>query len=457
LVLARVKPKFRFVDLFAGIGGFHHAMASLGGRCVLACELDQACQAVYRASFPELPADRLVSDIRAITRVADGGPRPAREIAALVPDHEVLCAGFPCQPFSKSGWQLGVRDRTRGTLFFEIMEIVSAKRPAYLVLENVRNLAGPRHRDTWRTIIESLREAGYRVADEPVVLSPHLIPPDRGGAPQVRDRVFILCERAGDDRRDLVSAPLLARGQFAREWSPDSWRIAKVLEPDRHVRDIERYRLSENELAWEAFVRELPLESLPGFPLWAFAFRRRVEIPRNAPDWERSFLTKNSQLYRDHVAFIDHWLARRWGPRGERVEQFPLSRQKLEWQARKTHPTRDGRTLRDLVLQFRPSGIRVKPATYLPALVAITQTSVVGPEVARGIKEFRRLTPREAAHLQGIPPAAFERAQVTDKDAYRQLGNAVNVGVARLAAQQLMHRRAASMVEAQQELPLLNS
>ena len=435
------KP-FRFIDLFAGIGGFHHALESLGGRCVLAVEIDEECRQVYRASFPAMKPRQIVEDIRSLTCATEGEPLDLDEIDRLVPDHSVLCAGFPCQPFSKSGAQQGTRDQTRGTLFFDIMEIIRAKEPRFVVLENVRNLAGPRHKDTWRIIIENLREAGYRVCDEPVVLSPHLIPPEMGGAPQVRDRVFILGEYVGHGvTRGGCSPPLLSRQQFLDDWDPHQWKIRDILLPDYKIRNVADYRLSEQEqtwlAAWDFFVREIDEDNLPGFPIWADRFAMKPEIPADTPDWKANFLRKNSAFYRQHKKFIDRWKKMRWGPLNMTVPEFPFSRRFFEWQARRTHPTREGRTIEDLVIQMRPSGIRVKPPSYVPALVAITQTSIVGPRVRRGIREYRKLTPQEAAQLQGIPGEVFSAAGVTDKAAYKQLGNAVNVGVARLVTEVL--------------------
>lgn len=440
-----VARSFRFVDLFAGIGGFHHALSSLGGRCVLACELDDECRQVYRASFPNLPANRLIENIRNITRVDvddEKSARSAKEIDRLVPDHDVLCGGFPCQPFSKSGAQMGVRDRTRGTLFYDILEILRAKQPRYVMLENVRNLTGPRHRDTWATIVRSLRETGYMVSDEPVVLSPHLIPPDHGGAPQVRDRVFILGEFVGPKAIGERPNPLLHRNYFP-DWDPDRWRVSDLLLSDSAIPNVADYRVRAVERAWldawDEFVRVIPSDTLPGFPIWVDAFVIRPKLADGMPDWERNFREKNAAFYRDHRHVIDNWLGTRWGPERQTVRDFPRSRQAFEWQARKAHPTRKGRTIQDLVVQMRPSGIRVKPPTYLPALVAITQTSIIGPKVGK-LREYRKLTPAEAAKLQGIPPDTFAQARIDDRAAYKQLGNGVNVGVVTLAAKALMGR-----------------
>ena len=436
---------FRFVDLFCGVGGFHHALEGLGGECVFACEIDDDCRRVYREAFPQLPADRFVSNIRDITRRdprVESTARSEVEISRLVPDHEVLCGGFPCQPFSKSGSQQGIKDKTRGTLFHDIMEIVRAKKPRYVILENVRNLAGPRHSATWRLIVDSFRQCNYRIADNPVVLSPHLIPPAMGGTPQVRERVFILAELVGGASPVslIADAPISRKAFF--NWNPDRWRISKYLTPDNAIRDVGKFRLSAHEHAWidawDAFARHFSRHALPGFPIWVEAFRARPRMPADTPTWKRDFILKNAAFYREHKPFIDRWLSRTWGADKKAVEEFPASRQKFEWQARKSVTRRGTPTLRNLVIQLRPSGIRVKPPTYLPALVAITQTSIVGPGVAAGIDDFRRLTPTEAAALQGIPFDAFERSGVPDRVVYRQLGNAVSVGAVRCAFQALV-------------------
>jgi DNA (cytosine-5)-methyltransferase 1 len=445
--------RFRFIDLFAGVGGFHHALAGLGGRCELAVELDDEARRVYRASFPEMGQDQVVADIRSLTRTRphpDSDELSPEQIREIVPEHDVLCAGFPCQPFSKSGFQKGVRDKTRGTLFFDVMSIVLAREPEFVILENVRNLAGPRHVDTWNTIVESLREAGYRVAGEPLVMSPHLLSREDGGAPQVRDRVFVLARRVrpGAPEEARIGEVLLPRAP-SDGWSPDRWTVQEILSP---TTDCEVYGLRDSErtwlAAWQAFVQGIPEDALPGFPIWVDAFKAdpSADIHDDTPAWKADFLKKNSAFYRQHKRFLDRWLRTTWGPLGQRVADFPPSRRKFEWQARKAQPRRADRDLDALVAHFRPSGIRVKPPTYLPALVAITQTSVIGPKVTG--TDWRRLSPEEAARLQGIPFDGFLRAGASDKAIYKQLGNAVNVGVVRHLAQLLFDdARAADRLE----------
>ncbi len=430
---------FKFIDLFAGIGGFHSALSDLGGDCVLACEFDEDCQIVYKSTFPNT---KLISNIREITRndiEDDNSTRNLKEIKSLVPDHDVLCAGFPCQPFSKSGKQKGILDKARGTLFFDIMQIVKAKHPKYLILENVRNLTGPKHSETWKLIIESIREEGYTVSGIPTILSPHLIPKELGGAPQVRDRVFIAATLNGKNE------PLyIERESYKHNHNPDNWNIAEYLLPDNAVSQSEslsNYRLTQEELtwlnAWDYLVSKLDSNTLPGFPIWADALTSNPIIEDDMPLWKKNFLIKNSNFYITNKKFLDKWKNIVWKPANKKIEEFPMSRQKFEWQARKAFPTKKNRTIKSLVLQFRPSGIRVKPASYLPALVAITQTSIVGPNIRDGIKHFRKITPIEASKLQGIDGSIFKKAGVPDSVAYKQLGNGVNTGVVKYVFSQL--------------------
>ncbi len=444
---------FTFIDLFAGVGGFHRAMEGLGGECVFASEIDPEARETYRRAFPEFDNDGEVEgnvpagqylfnrDIRVVTgslddphsRVIDADRRA--RIRELVPEHDVLCAGFPCQPFSKSGWQRGIYE-TRGTLFYDILRILEARKPSWAILENVRNLAGPRQRSTWNTIVRQLRSLGYRVHDEPVVLSPHNLPPRHGGAPQVRERVFILCEYVG--AASTVGDLLVPKTPFADEWDPrQGWSVARHVLKEPTADELAKARLSADEEhwidVWQEFVTEIVDEdrnkpdSLPGFPIWTDSF---LEDPdEDAPQWKLEFQRKNRDFYKQHATWLDGWLPRLRG--------LPDSRKKLEWQARSAQPTAVDRDLHSLIYQFRPSGIRVKPPTYLPALVAITQTSVLGRDLAGG--QARRITPREAAGLQGL---SAEHVHPRWPAAYKQLGNAVNVGAVTFVARALMGQTA---------------
>ena len=152
---------FQFIDLFAGIGGFHKALETLDGKCVLACEIDKQCQEIYSANFPGTP---IKGDITLLNPNA-GDEQTFKE---PVPDHNVLCAGFPCQPFSKAGNRLGLED-TRGTLFYHIAKIIERKRPEYLILENVPNLIGHNEGKTWQTISNVLNDLGYIFDTIPVI------------------------------------------------------------------------------------------------------------------------------------------------------------------------------------------------------------------------------------------------------------------------------------------------
>jgi DNA (cytosine-5)-methyltransferase 1 len=396
---------FTFVDLFAGIGGFHAALSAFGGECVYAVEKDAEAAAVYERNWGINPLGDIVADTVGKMRV---------------PKHDVLAAGFPCQPFSKSGYQRGM-DEARGTLFWNICEILRVRKPTVVLLENVRNIAGPRHTHEWDVIIRSLRDLGYQVSSKPIVFSPHLLPPERGGRPQVRERVFIMGTYVGRKLAHHDIEPAVPHAPVDG-WSPDDWRLDAhlPLEADLDAQTALRSRLSNAEStwidAWNDFVitlRASGVSKLPGFPVWVDAWVRRDDliVEDGTPGWKANFLRKNADFYTDHAEVLEEWLER-W----DYLRDFPASRRKFEWQAQSA-PSLD-----HTVMHLRPSGLRAKRATYVPALVAITQTSIVGDR-------RRRLSPREVARLQGLPEW-FDFGPQPVAASYKQAGNGVNVGAA---------------------------
>jgi len=180
---------FLFADLFAGIGGTRIGFESAGGQCVFTSEYDKYCQKTYRENFESshAPGHRINNDIREITGLGDSG------IESEIPDHDVLVAGFPCQPFSVAGVSkkrsLGQADgfacEAQGTLFFDIAQILHVKRPHAFLLENVKNLKGHDKGRTYEVIMKTLtEELGYHVYPK-VVDARHFVP-------QHRERVFLV-------------------------------------------------------------------------------------------------------------------------------------------------------------------------------------------------------------------------------------------------------------------------
>ena len=386
---------FKFIDLFCGIGGFHQAMADLGGECVYASDIDADCRKTYERNYGIKPDGD-------ITKVE----------AKDIPAHNVLCGGFPCQAFSKAGKRLGFADPTKGTLFFDIMRIAKYHKPEYMLLENVRNLASHDGGNTWRVIHDSIVEAGYNVIDEPVIFSPHYI-----GVPQHRERVFIMCVR-----KDISELPPF---YFNPERMPKC-SIDSILQKDSEIEDLDRYLLKPEQIEWidnwNEFLQCIKCDKLPGFPIWADSLCAMEDNPMigdwdNLPKWQQNFIKKNSELWAQNKEFIAKWL-----PKAQKNPLFFGSKAKLEWQAGESKKP----NLWEHIMQIRPSGLRVKPGTYFPALVAITQTSIVG-------KRKRFLTPRECARLQSFPDTFMY--DVKNAQAYKQFGNSINVGLVKLFAQ----------------------
>lgn len=165
------KPKFKFIDLFAGIGGFRIAMQDLGGKCIFTSEWDEQAKKTYEVNFGEVPFGDITKD----------------ETKRFIPDgFDVLCAGFPCQAFSIAGKRGGFED-TRGTLFFDVAEIIKKKKPKAIFLENVKGLVNHDKGKTLTTILNVLRnDLGYYVPE------PQIMNAKDFGVPQNRERIYIV-------------------------------------------------------------------------------------------------------------------------------------------------------------------------------------------------------------------------------------------------------------------------
>lgn len=389
------KKQLTFIDLFCGIGGFHQALSSMGAKCVFACDIDAECRKTYELNYGIKPG----SDITKIK-------------AEEIPSHDILCAGFPCQAFSKAGKRLGFDDETKGTLFFDVCRILEYHRPKYALLENVRNLATHDRGNTWKVIHGKLHSLGYDLLPEPVIFSPHYI-----GIPQHRERVYIMCIR--NDVGHI--APFHFKSS---ESIPCT--IESILQDDSEIPNIEDYQISPDMEKlidlWNEFLQNIKTEKLPGFPIWSdrLCALDTTEDLNMYPQWKRNFIIKNNALYIKNKAFIDSWL--------KKAKNNPLffgAKAKLEWQAGQT----DSPDIWKQIFQMRPSGIRVKINSYYPALVAIVQTSIIGPR-------RRYLTPRECARLQCFPDSFIPNPK--DAQAYKQFGNAVNVECVKLFANHLL-------------------
>lgn len=377
---------FKFIDLFAGIGGFHQAMTNLGGKCVLASEIDEFAIQTYMENYG-------INSAHDITTIANED----------IPKHDVLCAGFPCQPFSKAGDRLGFADETKGTLFFQITRILKHSKPKYIILENVRNLLSHDHGNTMKVIKGTLEELGYNI--EIIVMSPHQL-----GIPQLRERVYII-----GIRKELYD------GQLEINIPKIDKSCLKVYTESIFEEDADpKYNISEHEdmvlTCWDEFYKGIKEKTI-GFPIWSSEFGQTYSLD-DLPKWKVDFCTKNRNLYLNNKTFIDQWL-KKW----DYLKDFTPTERKFEWQA--------GESIKSIwegFIQFRPSGIRVKKPDTFPALVAIVQISIIG-------RYKRRLTPREAARLQSFPDTF--KPNSNDHQAYKQFGNAVNVNCVEYLAKQL--------------------
>lgn len=327
----------KFIDLFAGLGGFHLALEGLGHECVFASEINENLRELYKKNWGIEP----YGDIRKIVN----------ENIELIPKHDILCAGFPCQPFSKAGKQEGRNDKIHGTLFEEIVKILSYRKPRYFILENVPFIAKHDNEATWDYMKRELENLNYKVDYKNY--SPHDF-----GIPQHRLRIFIVGAQKGlthfnFDEIDKRKNGLVEIKDFIGSYVNDSKKLSR--------RNIECLNL------WQKFIESIPKNvKIPGFPIWAMEFgatypfdkkyparlsanelkkfrgnfgislnikdkeKQLLRLPSYArvdkefPDWKKKYIEYNRKFYSDNKIFVKNIVAK--------ISQYESqSWQKLEW------------------------------------------------------------------------------------------------------------------------------
>jgi DNA (cytosine-5)-methyltransferase 1 len=443
----------KFIDLFAGLGGFHFALEDLGCECVFASEIKEDLRKLYSINFPGV---KIEGDITKI--------KPEQ-----IPAHDILCAGFPCQPFSQAGKRQGFNDeKDRGNLFNYICDILGHHHPRYVFLENVANLMGHDYGNTWETIKGRLESLGYNVA-KPEILSPHLF-----GIPQHRRRIYIVCEH-----RDYNT---LKDFSFPKVPSKRKCDITKII--DENETDYLKLRPeTRSQMAiWQEFI-DLCIKNnrkIPSFPIWAMEFGANYDYKEVAPafqtkeqlldkkgklgnpiagssvdqclfclpiyaqtkkdkqfpDWKIRYIEQNREFYEQNREWLDPWL--------KKIKDLDNSHLKMEWNCGlKAKPI-----LNDKIIQFRASGIRVKLPTFSPALNLVgTQIPILPwvklPEntLEKGEPQNGRyMTRHEAALLQGMKRLKFgdDNFQLSVPRSYAAMGNAVNVTIVKHIAKKLL-------------------
>lgn len=420
----------KFIDLFAGLGSFHKALQQLGHDCVFASEIDPTLKIVYQENWGMLPDD----DIRKIVK----------DDIDKIPKHDILCAGFPCQPFSKAGKQLGRKDTERGNLFDEIVKILEHHRPKYFILENVPFIAKHDDEETWKYMKAEFERLEYSVDHRNY--SPHQF-----GIPQHRTRIFIVGSQNGlehfsFDDIDKQKTSLVNVHEFIEENPTDFRKL-----PDKNIECLN---------LWQEFISAIPEETkLPGFPIWGmefgatypfeetFPFQLSEEelgkykggfgknlkglskeaqfkllpsyarVENEFPDWKKSYIRQSRKFYEDNKKYVRHIV--------KNIAKYESqSWQKLEWNVGKGN-----RNIRDYILQFRASGIRVKKVDFFPSLVCTTtQIPIIG-------WQERYITKEEGLKLQSLGGLILPN---NDNAAFKALGNSVNSKIVKMIGEKLL-------------------
>ena len=388
--------KLTFIDLFCGIGGFHQALTAINAQCVFSCDIDENCRTIYEKNYGIKPH----GDITKI-KVED------------IPNFDILCGGFPCQPFSKAGSQRGFND-TRGNLFFNICNIIRHHNPKYLLLENVKNLLSHDKGNSWGIIYEHINNLGYFTYETPLILNVlHF------NIPQNRERIIIMCKRK--DLGDLPIAPIIPKNPKMYLTNTLA-NIIKIEEKDINDTFKISGKLKDVEIIWNNFIHVLKTNNIeiPKYPIWTDWWDNDISKDIKFYTKYKNWIDKNRLFYETNKEVLFEWITKS----RENANWIGAVR-KFEWQAG------DDIDMNSTLWTARSSGIRVKKIDYIPTLVAMSMIPIYGPE-------SRKLTPKELLRLQSFS----EHFKYDEKTILKQIGNSVNVKMIEQCAKFLIFENA---------------
>jgi len=422
---------FKYIELFAGIGGFRSALDPLGGECVFASEIDKYASQAYRTLYngaPELHGD--------ITKID----------AHDIPDHDVLVGGFPCQAFSVAGQRKGFED-ARGTLFFEIARIASTKKPRLMLLENVKGLLSHDGGRTFEIMCVILNDIGYAI-DFRVLNSKHF------GVPQNRERIFVACDRDAEHAEwDVTGSDVVAKAKrraqalgvrtFNFDW-PENIEVTTRLRDVLETQVDEKYYLSEEKTA----------------KLIAQITEKNGDEPIVYGSLEHYGNDQMNRVYSvDGLAPTITVVS--GGGREQEIAEPQIEKVgHLPSDSGQTGAVYSAEGISPTLLNQHGNAVKmiVEPLTVFQKTTSWTTTvryDETGtlqaarldkvPQVVTGPPRYRirKLTPRECWRLQGFTDAqhdAVMNAGISDSQRYKQAGNAVTVNVIRALGEHLILR-----------------
>lgn len=411
----------RFIDLFAGLGGFHTGFVKSGYKCVFSCELESKLRELYKENY---------------------GIEPQGDITKInekdIPEHDVMCAGFPCQPFSLAGKKKGAECPSSGKLIDHVVRIAKYHQPQYIVLENVPNILTIAEGEFWNYMKTAFKNIGYKL--EHKIISPIDI-----GIPQNRKRVFIIGSKIEEERfswpsfsgakkqtlfdildKTCNSKPLepkkikqLAHWQSLLEsLSLEKLSSVSLVAPEfgatyplnfnsMTVKQMREYKGAYGQPLKDCKTWKQILELLP-----SYCQKRRFVAP-----WLKKSAEFSRKVYQKDKKIIDSWV--------KGLDKTNNSWQVLEWRGR--HFEHDIYTH---IVQFRASGIRVLKPEVAPSLISMTATQIpIIPSQNRYISTY------EAAKLQNLH--GLSKFPESLSGSFKALGNAVNAKVVEMIASNL--------------------